>query len=101
MSTKLTSKQRAHLRGLAHPLKPVLHIGKEGVTGDVVEAAVEALRTRELMKVRILENAPGGTRQTAEELALQLVDAHLVQVIGRTAVIYRPDEDDPQIKLPS
>lgn len=96
----LSSKQRAHLRALAHSLKPLLHIGKEGVNDATVAAARDAFRTRELMKVRILENAPAEPADAARGLAGQLEGAHVVQVIGRTAVLYRPDPDRPTIKLP-
>lgn len=96
----LTSKQRALLRGLAHALRPVLHVGKEGVTEATVQALREALRTRELVKVRVLEAAPETTRETAAALADQIGSAHVVQVAGRTAVLYRPDPDAPTIHLP-
>jgi RNA-binding protein len=96
---RLTSKQRAHLRGLAHPLKPAFHIGKEGVTPAAVHAVVEALRRRELIKIRVLENAPEDARTTAAELADVLDDAHVVQVMGRTVTLYRPHPDNPEIRL--
>lgn len=96
----LTSKQRAHLRGLAHPLKPVAHVGKEGVTTAVVRSMEQALATRELVKVRVLEAAPEPARETAAALAGRLPGSHVVQVVGRTATLYRPDADAPQIRLP-
>ena len=54
----LTSKQRAHLRGLAHALKPLAHVGKEGVTPAAVRALQQTFDTHELVKVRVLEAAP-------------------------------------------
>jgi RNA-binding protein len=96
----LTAKQRAHLRGLAHPLKPLLHVGKEGVTEDTVAALAQALSTRELLKVRILETAPAPVRDTAGSLVAGVPDAVLIQTIGRTAVVYRPHPDHPEIRLP-
>jgi RNA-binding protein YhbY len=53
-----------------------------------------------LLKVKVQDSAPGGTRQTGEALVEQLGDAHLVQVIGRTLVLYRPDPEEPAIELP-
>jgi RNA-binding protein len=96
----LTAKQRAHLRGLAHPLKPLLHVGKEGVTDDTVSALAQALSTRELLKVRILETAPASVRESADRLVAGVPDAVLVQTIGRTAVVYRAHPDHPEIRLP-
>lgn len=90
----LSARQRAQLRALAHPLKPLLHVGKEGVTSAAVHAARQALSTRELLKLRVLEAAPEGPRASAEALAAKLEGAQVVQVIGRTAVLYRPQEGE-------
>ena len=89
---ELSSRQRARLRGAAHALKPALHVGKEGVTDAAVRSAEQAFRTRELLKVRVLEAADEGPRAAAEALADRL-DAAVVQVAGRTAVLYRPEDD--------
>ena len=96
----MTSKQRAHLRKLAHPLKPLLHIGKEGASVAAIRALRQAFNTRELAKVRVLDGAPGSPREEAEALAAEVENAVVVTVVGRNAVIYRPDPDAPQIKLP-
>lgn len=96
----LNAKQRAHLRSLAHPLKPILHIGKEGVTGAAVTTIETAFNTRELLKLKVLEAAPEDARETGEELARRIAGAHLVQVIGRTVVLYRRHPEKPVIELP-
>ncbi len=96
----LTSRQRAFLRKQAHGLKPVLQIGKGGVTEAAVTAVREALTTRELMKVKVLDVAPGSAGAAGADLAAALGDAHLVQVIGRTLILFRPDPEDPKIELP-
>jgi len=96
----LTSKQRAHLRKLAHRLKPVVIIGNDGVTDAVVRAVADALNTRELLKVKALETAPGSIREAADALAAAIPGAQVAQTIGRTAVLYRPDPEKPEIVLP-
>lgn len=88
------------MRSLAHHLKPVLHIGKDGITKATILAATEAFNTRELMKLRVLESAPHDTHDAAALLAAELDDARVVQVIGRTAVLYRRDPERPRIVLP-
>ena len=98
--TALTTKQRAHLRSLAHPLRPLIHVGKEGVTQTAVGAVEAAFNTRELLKVKVLEGAPQSAKESAEALAAGINGAHLVQVIGRTVVLYRPHPEKPEIKLP-
>lgn len=96
----LTSKQRAHLRKLAHHLKPVVLVGTDGITPPVLESVTEAFNTRELLKVKLQESAPLDAREAADELADRLDHVHPVQTIGRTVVLYRPDPDDPDIELP-
>ncbi|HEX6940568.1 MAG TPA: ribosome assembly RNA-binding protein YhbY [Longimicrobiales bacterium] len=96
----LTSKQRAYLKSLAHPLKPILQIGKEGVTPAVVDTVASAFNTRELLKVKVLEAAPASARETADELASRIPGAEPVQVIGRTAILYRRHPEKPEIRLP-
>lgn len=96
----LTSKQRAHLRKLAHHLKPVVLIGTDGLTPPVLDSILDAFNTRELLKVKLQESAPVDVREAADAIARQLDGVQAVQTIGRTAVLYRPDPDDPEIVLP-
>ena len=98
--SSLTSKQRAHLRGLAHSLKPTVHVGKEGVTPALVRSVLETFQKHELVKVRVLESAPDTARALAHALAERLAGAEVVQTVGRNAVLYRPDPEEPTIRLP-
>lgn len=98
--TRLTSKQRAHLRSLAHALKPVAHIGAEGLTDAALRGIQEAFNTRELLKVKVLESAPAGAWETADAIAARLEGVHVAQTIGRTVVLYRRHPDKPEIQLP-
>ncbi|WP_263841421.1 YhbY family RNA-binding protein [Salinibacter sp.] len=101
MSDRLTSRQRAHLRSEAHGQDPLVHIGKEGVTDAVMQAVEEAFNTRELVTIRVLDNAPRPVREVAEAVADALEDARVVRTIGGTALFYRPHPDDPKIDLPA
>lgn len=98
---QLTAKQRAHLRSLAHPLRPVFQIGKEGVTIGTVRALRQAFNRRELLKVRILEGAPDEAQDAAGRLAVEVGGADVVQVMGRNITLYRPHPDHPEIRLPA
>ena len=95
----LTGKQRRHLRALGQQLTATLHVGHDGVSDAVVEQADAQLEAHELIKVRVGDNAPEDRHATAEALA-QRTDAHLAQVIGRTALLYRRRREDPMIILP-
>lgn len=97
---KLSSRQRAYLKSLAHPMKPVLQVGKDGITPAVVQGLTDLFGTRELLKVRVLESAPGKAADLGAAMAGRLAGTHLVQVIGRTAVLYRRHPDNPEIVLP-
>ena len=95
----MTSKQRAYLRGLANTLEPIVHAGKGGISDALIKQAEDALTAREIIKGKVLETAPGTARELAEEIAAA-VNAQVVQVIGRSFVLFRQREKDSQIKLP-
>lgn len=95
----MTSKQRAYLRSLANPLEAIVHVGKGGMAATIVKQADDALTARELIKGKVLETAPESAREVAEALA-EATGAEVVQVIGRTFVLYRPSPDEPTIVLP-
>lgn len=101
MSNKpLTAKQRAHLRSLAHHLKPVVHVGAEGVTPALLGSVADAFNTRELLKVKLQEAAPEKARETGDAIADAMDGVHVAQTIGRTVVLFRQHPDKPEIKLP-
>lgn len=95
----LTGKQRRHLRALGHHLNAVVQIGHEGITDALVQAAGEQLEAHELIKVRVSENAPQQRHEAAELLARRC-SAQVAQVLGRTALLYRPRKEEPRITLP-
>ena len=96
---ELNGKQRRHLRALGHHLTAVLQIGHEGVTDAVVKQAAAQLEAHELIKVKVGETSPQDRHEAAGELA-QKTSAHLAQVLGRTALLYKARKDKPAIVLP-
>jgi RNA-binding protein len=88
----LTSKQRAELRARAHHLDASVHVGHQGMTPTLQQSVGDVLRTNELVKVQFSKNADVKTKQAANELA-SAVGADVVQVIGRTATIYRENPE--------
>lgn len=96
---ELSERQKRHLRGLAHALKPLVRIGNPGLTEAVVLETVRALHDHELIKVK----APAGDRGARDaligELAARTTSA-LVHRIGNVAVLYRPNEQLPRILIP-
>lgn len=95
----MTSKQRAYLKSLASSLEPVFQVGKSSLTPQVTEAIGEAFNTRELIKVAVLKNCLDDPREIGEMIA-ERTHSHVVQVIGKKIVLYKPDRDNPKIQLP-
>jgi RNA-binding protein len=96
---RLTGLQRRTLRGLGHHLKPVIQVGKAGVTEGLINATRDALERHELIKVTVLAEAPLDRKEAPEVLA-EATGAHVAQILGRTSLLYRRRFDDPTIALP-
>jgi RNA-binding protein len=88
----ITGRERAELRAEAHHLDPLVHLGAQGITAALVQSLDDALRTRELVKVQLGRPTEERPRAVAERLA-QETGAVVVQVIGRTATLYRENPD--------
>lgn len=95
----LTSKQRAYLRGLANSIAPTTNIGKDGITPAALQSIEETFNTRELIKIKLLDNSGLSARETADIIAKEL-RAEPVQSIGSKIVLYRGFLKNPEIKLP-
>ncbi len=91
----LTGKQRRSLRALGHHLKPLVQIGGQGVTENVVAATEAALRDHELIKVKINE----GDRHGLAEALAEATRAQLAQLIGRVALLFRARKVDSKISF--
>ncbi len=94
----LTGKQKRQLRALAHSLKPVVQMGQKGAS-DALKAKVrQELEAHELIKVKVSGDCLESPKEAGALLA-ESCDAALVQVIGRTVVLYRSHPEEPQITL--
>lgn len=96
----LTGAQRKYLRGRAHSLSPVIQVGKQGVTPDLVKAVNEALDSHELIKVKFVD-----FKEERKELSREIAErtsSEAVGLIGNVAILYRqqPDEQKRKILLP-
>jgi RNA-binding protein len=99
VTDRLTGAQRRYLRALGQRLTVTLQVGHDGVSNAVVQQADALLEARELVKIRVGDNAPEDRHVTAEALAAR-TRAHVAQVIGRTALLYRRRAEEPAIVLP-
>ena len=98
----LKGKEKRHLRALAHDMIPIFQVGKGGVSDNLIKQIIDALEARELLKVSVLQNCDADTDVVARLLA-DGARAELVQVIGRTIVLYREASDikNRKVILPS
>ncbi len=95
----LTGKQKRFLRGRGHHIKPLVHIGKQGLAPAQIEQVEECLLAHELIKVKVLESSPMDRNECAQAIS-QATGAMMAQEIGRTLLIYRPHPSEPELQLP-
>jgi RNA-binding protein len=88
----MKGSDRATLRAEAHHLDPTVHVGQHGLTPAVISSLDDALRTHELVKVKLGKNADVKSKDAAAEIAAATF-SEVIQVIGRTATFYRENPD--------
>ena len=89
----LDKKDKYRLRALANPLKPVVIIGKEGLTENIVVSINDVIRTHELIKISILKTYEGLPTKELAHLICSTISAEYIHVVGRTMVIYKKNKD--------
>jgi RNA-binding protein len=97
---ELSGAQRNHLRGLAHHVKPVVYVGKNGVTDPVLQEVEEALDYHELIKVKLVD-PQGRKKELADELASRSGGTR-VGLVGNIVTLYRqhPDPEKRKVEVP-
>lgn len=94
----LTSKERAKLRAIANQTETIFQVGKGGIGEALIKQLNDALHVREIIKIKVLENAPSFVKEVAEEIATK-TGSDVVQVIGTKFVLYKKNKKDPKITL--
>lgn len=97
----LKGSQRKYLRGVAHSYKPLVQIGKEGLSDGVLGAIDAALEAHELIKVKIA--ADRDERETFVPIIEERLSCECVGTVGRVAILYRenPDPEKRRVALPA
>ena len=95
----MTSKERAYLRGLANTIEAIFQVGKSGVSQVLLEQLDNALEARELIKITVLETAPGSAKELAEEIAIG-TNSTVVQTVGNKITLFRQKKKNSKITLP-
>jgi len=96
---QLSEKQKKHLRGIAHDLKPIIHVGNAGISSGLTAELDQTLEHHELVKVK-LRVGDKDARNHAIDAMVEKTRASLVARIGNTAVLYRRRNKNPGIELP-
>jgi RNA-binding protein len=86
---QLTPAQRQTLKGRAHRLHPIIMVGTAGLTAEVLKEIDLALKSHELIKIRVLNEGASGRKTYMEEICRAL-GAAPVQRIGKVLVVFRP-----------
>lgn len=95
----MNSKQRAYLRGLANNIDTIFQVGKNGINENLIKQLNDALEAREIIKIRVLENAPDTSKEAANEIA-EKTNSIVVQVVGSKITLFRKRKKDSKIELP-
>jgi len=95
----LSKHQLKYLVTLTHNLKPVIMIGQNGLTENVLKELEIAVNHHELVKIKIA----GDDRQSRDAIIEQLLKstaAEKVKAIGKTLTLFRRNIKNPKIELP-
>lgn len=90
----LTGRQKKFLRGLGHHLVHSVIVGREGLSESLIRSCADSIQAHELIKVKLGQNCPLQKRDAAQQLAL-LTGAQLIQLIGRTVLLFRQNPELP------
>ena len=94
----MTSKERAALRAQANSLEPLFQVGKGGVNDALIAQTLDAFRSRELLKLKVLlETAPKPPREIAEEIAAK-TQSEVVQVVGGSLIFCTKNPNRPSVR---
>ncbi len=93
---KLTSEQKAKLKSLAHHLKPIVQIGSQGFSENVLKEIQTALEKHELIKIQLPGNTDAPTKKNEQNELENVLNnsSHVIGRIGRSVILYK--EKDPK-----
>lgn len=87
----MNPKQISYLRGLAHNLNPVVMIGNNGMTDNVIKEIELNLNAHELIKIKVASDDRALRLQMLNGIA-EKTNAVAVHHIGKQLVICRKSE---------
>ena len=94
----INSKQRAYLKSLAHDLKPLIQVGKSGITEGLLSQIDASLESHELIKITFLQNSHVEGKEVVDEI-IEATGADFVNLIGKKLTLYRESKENKKIEL--
>ena len=94
----MTSKERAYWRSQANGIPALFQVGKGGISDALIKQTDDALKARELIKMKVQENCMLSPAEAANELA-EKTKSEVVQVIGSKFVLFKRNPQNPKIDL--
>jgi len=88
----VNQQQKKLLKAMAHDLKPVVIIGKEAISDNVIDSTLTSLVSHQLIKVKVLNTCPVSVLEIAYDLSSK-TKADIIQTIGRMIVLYKPSKE--------
>lgn len=95
----ITSKQRAHLKKISHNMKPVIQVGKDGVSPALIEQISETIKKRELIKISFLDSMTEDISISTDKILVR-TKSEFVKKIGRKLTIFKRNHKKPFLDLP-
>ena len=94
----INSKQRAYLKSLANNIDTIFQVGKGGIPETLIKQVNDALKARELIKLKVLDNSIYTAKEAGAEIA-EKTNSEIVQVIGNKFVLYKANPKKPVISF--
>ncbi len=92
----MNSRQREYLRKAAHDLEPMVRLGKDGFTDNQAQSILDVIESRELIKVKILQNSRVEKEEVAKEIE-EKTGCEVVGIIGKTIILFKENSEKPKI----
>ena len=92
----LNSRQKKILRAKAHDLKPIVLVGKAGVTDGCIQSINEVIESQELIKVKFIEHKDN--KKSLSETICAKTDSEIIGNIGHTIMLFHQNPDKEKQK---
>lgn len=89
----MEKKEKYVLRSKANTLKPLVIIGKDGFTANILESIQQSIKKHELIKISVLKTYSGMPIRDLGDLIANTIQGELIFVIGRVITIYKKNEE--------